>query len=253
MVNLPMEWGFYAANAESPHCAWQEFEQAVLACGFSSVSVLMDWQCFDLSFPPDDNMLGQMISQEFHRYCRSDGGLECDTSFRVAAASSMGQECWLDLDKILEGEALTPHEKAIVELMRSFGMRAGWTFSVLDRTTRTYSAMLFDSDESPETFFRRSEQHKRWVQSSFVYFREGLAVSRLKRHAGSNNRNILSPRELDTLSWVTAGKSGKEIAGILKLSESTTAEYIASASRKLGASNRTQAAARAMLMGVVNP
>ncbi len=61
----------------------------------------------------------------------------------------------------------------------------------------------------------------------------------------------LSPRERECLQWTAAGKTSWEIAAILRLSRATADGYIASATRKLGAVNRTQAVAEGIRRGVI--
>lgn len=61
----------------------------------------------------------------------------------------------------------------------------------------------------------------------------------------------LSPRERECLQWTAAGKTSWEIAAILRLSRTTADGYIASATRKLGAVNRTQAVAEGIRRGVI--
>lgn len=65
-------------------------------------------------------------------------------------------------------------------------------------------------------------------------------------------RPPLSPRERECLQWTAAGKTSWEIATILCLSQSTTDGYIASATRKLGAANRTQAVAEGIRRGLIH-
>jgi len=66
------------------------------------------------------------------------------------------------------------------------------------------------------------------------------------RRGGAAERPLLSPRERECLQWTAAGKTTWEIAGILEISQNTIDGYIASATRKLGAVNRTQAVAEAL-------
>ena len=65
-------------------------------------------------------------------------------------------------------------------------------------------------------------------------------------------RPALSPRERECLQWTAAGKTSWEIAAILRLSQNTTDGYIASATRKLGATNRTQAVAEGIRRGIIH-
>lgn len=57
----------------------------------------------------------------------------------------------------------------------------------------------------------------------------------------------LTPRETECLVWTARGKTSQEIAIIAGLSVHTVNHYLATASVKLGAVNRTQAVVRAML------
>ena len=61
----------------------------------------------------------------------------------------------------------------------------------------------------------------------------------------------LSGREIECLSWVSAGKTSIEISGILGLSEYTVNHYLNRATRKLEAVNRVQAVAKAIRAGLL--
>lgn len=63
----------------------------------------------------------------------------------------------------------------------------------------------------------------------------------------------LSRREVDVMTWVAAGKSSWDIGQILGLSEHTVRTYVSTAMTKLGCSDRTQAAVRAVMLGLVEP
>jgi DNA-binding CsgD family transcriptional regulator len=61
----------------------------------------------------------------------------------------------------------------------------------------------------------------------------------------------LSPRELDALTYLGAGKSRAQAAEQLNISEHTLRVYIESARYKLGAANTVSAVARAAALGVI--
>lgn len=65
------------------------------------------------------------------------------------------------------------------------------------------------------------------------------------------SRPRLTARELQCLSWTSAGKTSVEIAAILGLSEHTVNQYVATTSQKLGAVNRTQAVAKAIRLRLI--
>jgi DNA-binding NarL/FixJ family response regulator len=72
-------------------------------------------------------------------------------------------------------------------------------------------------------------------------------------NASSNGRRSeysLTQREHDILALLAEGRSNREIAGALYLSEKTVKAHLAAIFRKLGVTNRTQAAMMAVQMGV---
>jgi DNA-binding CsgD family transcriptional regulator len=63
----------------------------------------------------------------------------------------------------------------------------------------------------------------------------------------------LSRRELEVLTWVARGKSAWEIGEILRIAKRTVDEHVQNIVRKLGAANRTQAAAIAVRHRIIDP
>ena len=59
-------------------------------------------------------------------------------------------------------------------------------------------------------------------------------------------------REIECLKWVAAGKSDAEIAQILELSAKTVYFHIDGAKRRINASSRSHAVARALRIGLFN-
>ncbi|KAB0679417.1 LuxR family transcriptional regulator [Aureimonas leprariae] len=76
-----------------------------------------------------------------------------------------------------------------------------------------------------------------------------LAACRLEENRRSNP---LTGRERDCLKLAMLGKTSSEIGIILSLSEYTVSQYLASATRKVNASNRTHAVAIAAQMGYLS-
>lgn len=67
---------------------------------------------------------------------------------------------------------------------------------------------------------------------------------------GRRNEYSLTQRENDILALLSEGRSNRDIAGHLFLSEKTVKAHLAAIFRKLGVTNRTQAAMAAVQMGV---
>jgi DNA-binding NarL/FixJ family response regulator len=65
--------------------------------------------------------------------------------------------------------------------------------------------------------------------------------------------NPLTPRETEVLSYLASGKTNRQIAQQLHLSLSTVKRHLESILSKLEVSDRTQAAVKAIEMGLVPP
>jgi LuxR family transcriptional activator of bioluminescence operon len=63
----------------------------------------------------------------------------------------------------------------------------------------------------------------------------------------------LTEREKECLLWAAEGKTGWEIANIIKISERTVTFHLQNVVQKLGVVNRQQAISRALSMGLIEP
>jgi two-component system, NarL family, response regulator len=75
------------------------------------------------------------------------------------------------------------------------------------------------------------------------------AASRLAERAMAGGS--LSAREIEVLKWIAEGKSNKEIAALLFISEGTVKTHVLSIHEKLGVSDRTEAAVTAIKRGIL--
>jgi DNA-binding NarL/FixJ family response regulator len=74
-----------------------------------------------------------------------------------------------------------------------------------------------------------------------------------RRGAGASALEALTPRELEVLQLLVQGKSNPQIAQELMISRLTAKTHVERIIRKLGVSDRTQAALRALELGLVTP
>lgn len=63
----------------------------------------------------------------------------------------------------------------------------------------------------------------------------------------------LTEREMECLNWTVAGKTSREMADILSISEATVVFHMKNVIIKLNVKNRSQAIAQAILFGIVSP
>ena len=66
------------------------------------------------------------------------------------------------------------------------------------------------------------------------------------------HRKMLTPRETEVMDLVSQGKSNWDISRILGCSEHTISNHISSILKKLNASNRAHAVAKAIFKGVIS-
>jgi NarL family two-component system response regulator LiaR len=80
-----------------------------------------------------------------------------------------------------------------------------------------------------------------------------VVASRLLQHMtqGSLKAPVLTERELEVLALLGQGKSNREIAESLVISERTAKFHVSSILSKLGASNRTEALSIAVQQGLI--
>jgi DNA-binding NarL/FixJ family response regulator len=70
-----------------------------------------------------------------------------------------------------------------------------------------------------------------------------IRVDSLVRRTTAGETHGLTPRELEVLRLVAAGKSNREISAVLVISEHTVARHLQNIFTKLGVSSRTAASA----------
>ncbi len=99
-----------------------------------------------------------------------------------------------------------------------------------------------------DMFFEELEQAIRKVHAGSRLIPGPVAERLAERMGGSN----LTGRELEVLEEIVRGRSNKEIAGLLNISEATVKSHINNLLSKLGVTDRTQAATTALQRGIVH-
>ena len=167
------------------------------------------------------------------------------------------------LDQIITS---TAEKIRTADLVRLFAMRAG-LLNRLDMTDEAADALATALDVgAPGGFLRsfldegpaiaglfnhpliREHTHRHYAQTvrrSFDAQTAGLSFARKPQLDG------LSPRELDVLRLVAAGRSNRSIAHELFISEPTVKKHISNIYAKLNVLNRVQAASLARELGVL--
>lgn len=135
---------------------------------------------------------------------------------------------------------------------REFGLLCGASFSVHGGHGEAAMLSLATSQDSC-----RAKQHIVSIigksQLLACYLHEATQRIVLSKGPLPLTKMELTLRERECLLWAAEGKTGGEIADILKITERTVTFHLQNAGNKMGASNRQHAIARALSMGLIAP
>jgi LuxR family transcriptional regulator len=132
---------------------------------------------------------------------------------------------------------------------QSFGLRFGWAQSSLDANGVVGMLTLSRSGEAlSASELAANEPRMRWlVNVAHLALTETL-VPKLRKAQDIH----LTGREVEVLKWTADGKTSGEIAQILAISTATVNFHLNKATTKLGATNKTGAVVRAVMLGWLN-
>lgn len=131
---------------------------------------------------------------------------------------------------------------------QSFGLRFGWAQSSRDANSVGGMLTLARSDDPLSAGEMRDKDFKLTWLTQVVH----LGMSRcLTARLMPEVEVTLSSREVEVLRWTAEGKTSSEVSEILGISERTVNFHINSTLTKLNASNKTAAAIRAAMLGML--
>ncbi|MBT6442770.1 MAG: LuxR family transcriptional regulator [Alphaproteobacteria bacterium] len=158
----------------------------------------------------------------------------------------------IDWTDIQGREHLHPLERQAWRYLADMGLGNGCTIpvhlpggrfavvsAILERSDRDWEGLL---DDTRDTLFQLTH-----------LFHETIQKKGFEKLLKPSQRARLSPRERECLTWSAAGKTSPEIAVIIDRSVETVRLHLKNTNRKLGASNRAHAIAKAMQLGLMQP
>ncbi len=172
---------------------------------------------------------------------------------------------WADAFAYRSRRGPKPAQRRLMEAAADFGFTEGLVVPChfRDRIGRMHSAssVFFWSDPVQRFQFLLSEKRGE-LHLLMIYFIERcIAVRSQEKPDRSCQSNalgsvaagqVLTDRERDVLGWAARGKTTSEIADILGVKSDTVDVHFKNNLRKLGASNRTQAVAMALVQGLID-
>ncbi|OUL98901.1 autoinducer binding domain-containing protein [Variovorax sp. JS1663] len=132
---------------------------------------------------------------------------------------------------------------------KSFGLRVGWAQSNLDANGVVGMLSLSRSSEAiSANELKVNEPRMRWLVN---VAHQALTQTLMPKLLEVENI-LLTGREIEALKWTADGKTAAEIGQILAISVDTVNFHLRNATAKLGATNKTAAVVRAVILGLLN-
>lgn len=145
----------------------------------------------------------------------------------------------------------TKPERELFEEASAYGVRTGVTLPI-HGPGGEFGVISFASDLRAREDFDRSI---RSVLPTLALIRDYAFASsrRLMGEGQAEQAPRLTPRELEVLKWVMAGKSSWEISRITNCSEATVNFHMANVRQKFNVNTRQQAVVKAIALGLITP
>lgn len=194
---------------------------------------------------------------------RSNGFLDVDPVLPLVRRGNT-PFTWGDVRLPLRLGKRKPGALKTMEAARDHGLVEGFVvpFHAVDRLGRLRSAscVLFWKDKA--ALFRRiPRRHRSELHVLLIYWAQraldlaSAAGGRRPFDAEPDEAEgpmVLSDRERATLAWAARGKTMTETAAIMAISAGTVETHLRNAMLKLGTVNKTQAAVRALKLGLID-
>jgi LuxR family quorum-sensing transcriptional regulator LasR len=145
----------------------------------------------------------------------------------------------------------SPLQRSLYEEACSHGVRAGVTFP-MHGPNGEFGVLSFAADQQPDARFVREVNG---MLPQLALMRDYAFASGLRfcPPVASEAAPKLTPRELEVLNWVMAGKSSWEISKITGCSEATVNFHMGNIRQKFNVNTRQQAVVRAISLGLITP
>ena len=142
-------------------------------------------------------------------------------------------------------------QRALYEEACSHGLRAGVSFP-MHGPNGEFGLLSFAADLQPDARFTR-EVGRMMPELALVRDYAFASGVRFCPPVASEAAPRLTPRELEVLNWVMAGKSSWEISKITGCSEATVNFHMGNIRQKFNVNTRQQAVVRAISLGLISP
>lgn len=249
-------------GADGPHAAWQAFHTALAGQGLGRAALHVDLPrraVNPFADHPGARTFGAFWDAELDARLRGFAGdvrRAEDEELRhlrptLTFLSMFRSPLFIEHLKVLK----RPRDTAFVPISRTMlemGQYQALVLPLDGPRSRRLSTLTFWGDEPGPEFGEFARAHMPALQAAGLCF-AGLLALRWPQAPAPGDPPALSTRERQILCALAKGAQIDGLADSLGISERSVREYIARARVKLGAGTRTEAVARAVMMGLIDP
>ena len=154
---------------------------------------------------------------------------------------------WMEIGRF---DDFTEDQKTVFNEATEFGIQTGGTVPI-HGPGLAKALFTVTSSMSEEAFAKLFAARRHEVHLIATYAHERLMEINIQNPLPTNF--MLTPRELEVMTWTARGKTKWEISEVLAISETTVKTHLDNACRKLGVSNKTHATAVVLIHGLIIP
>jgi DNA-binding CsgD family transcriptional regulator len=134
-----------------------------------------------------------------------------------------------------------------VSLAREHGLEEGLTYGLKDVRRKSASIFSFSGRS-----LKMADYHEKCLELIAPHLHQLLIRSVRKTSIQKEGISVpISPRKLEILQWIKSGKTNWEISTILNISERTVKFHVSNIMKKLVASSRSHAVAKALELEII--
>jgi DNA-binding CsgD family transcriptional regulator len=249
-------------GADTPEAAWQAFHAALSRQGLDRAALHLDLPrraANPFADHPGARAFGLVWDAALDAQLRGHAGdvrrAEARALWHLRPTllflSMFRKPLFIDHGSVLECPRDTPFAPISRTMLEDVGQHQALSIPLVDPRSKRLSMLTFWGDEPGPDFGDFARAHMGALQAAGLCF-AGLLALRWPQ-GPAHATPALSSRERQILSALAEGAQIDCIADGLGISERSVREYIARARAKLGAGSRTEAVARALVMGIIDP
>lgn len=152
----------------------------------------------------------------------------------------------------IDPDTLSLQQSRLLDDAKGIGIMDGLTIPLLSRRGETASLSLVPNKLDAEALNNPGMHNYVHLIGEFLHSHAArIVIEEAATQHSRRRRSILSPRETEILTWVARGKSTWDVSRLLGISEKAVDFHLDATKRKLQATNRTQAAVKAVVLGLI--